>query len=274
MLNLSFRSLRAQTLAFCCSTVTIWTTPPALCHEFWIEPEKYQVFSGTSFSAGLRNGQMFQGARLPYLPERIARFDIVQNGQITAYRGRMGDMPALLLDDLQPGLLIALHETTTDDITYDTLENFAEFGREKGNSDLTQWHQARGLSEKDITEHYSRHTKLLVGVGHGLGSDRSFGLETEFVALTNPYETSKDFLPVQLLYLGAPQPMTQVEVFERDPDDMVRSFVLRSDKTGRLSVPVQSGHRYLLNAVIFRPAPPTSAAVWETLWASMVFAMP
>ena len=277
MLNLLFRPF--VFLHFCLASLLV-PVQPALSHEFWIEPEKYQVDSDGSLKAGLRNGQLFKGARLPYFNHRIRRFETVQNDNVTPYAGRMGDMPALVLEDLTSGLLVALHETTPDLITYENWEKFASFAQTQGFDDIQNRHNARGLPKSNFGEHYTRHAKLLVSVDHGEGSDRAFGLETEFVALQNPYTLavpeadSPALLPVQLYYKGQPRPHAQVEVFERSPNDTVQRRLLRTDATGIVPIPVRAQHRYLLNSVVLRPLEDNANAVWETLWASLVFAIP
>lgn len=217
---------------------------------------------------------MFTGARLPYLDHNIARFDIVQHDKITPYAGRMGDLPALRLPNVQSGLLIALHETTPDDITYDSFEEFEAFARDKGLGELRDLHLARGLPLAGFVEHYSRHTKLLVAVGDGAGTDRAFGLEGEFVVQANPYTSTLSSLPVRLLYQNKPRQEVQVEVFEKHSDGTVNKFLALTDKDGLVEVPVIKGCRYLLNAVILRPSPAETGAVWQTIWASLVFAIP
>lgn len=252
----------------------LFGTGPALCHEFWVEPEKYQVFSDASLTADLRNGQMFNGARLPYLDHRIARFDIVQQDIVTPYEGRLGDMPALTLKNVPPGLLIVLHETTPDDITYESFEAFETFASHKGLGPVRARHLERGLPLSGFVEHYSRHTKLLLPVEHGQGEDRAFGLESEFVVQANPYTTPLTHLPVRLLYQNTPRHAAQVEIFEKDPDGTVNVTLALTDADGLAQVPVKPGYRYLLNAVVLRPSPSETGAVWQTVWASLVFAIP
>lgn len=278
MANASIRSVRSILLvALCLATLSLGAAP-ALSHEFWIEPEKYQVNSDDTLRAGLRNGQMFKGARLPYFANRIRRFETMQNGQSTPYLGRMGDMPALVLDDLQPGLLIALHETSPDLITYKTWEKFASFAKNQGFGDVQAAHRQRGLPDTGFVERYSRHAKLLVAIDHGKGADRAFGLETEFVALHNPYTldmtAATATIPLQLNYQGVPRAHAQVEVFERAPDGTVKSSLTTTDASGLVQITVHARHSYLLNAVVLRPVEGDAKAVWETLWASMVFAIP
>jgi len=253
----------------------VLTTLPALSHEFWIEPQKYQVDSGQPVIADLRNGQKFTGSKLVYFARRTQRFDIMQADQVTPYQGRMGDLPAFQLDQIGDGLLVISHETVPETLTYDTWEMFQAFVTHKGLTDILQRHQARGLPEQDFTETYSRHAKTLIAIGDGIGADSRQGMETEFVALANPYTDDLSLgMPVQLIYQGQPRTETQVEVFERDPDGSVSIFLHHTDTQGHALIPVKTGHTYLLDAVVIRPAPDAGGPVWETLWAALTFAVP
>lgn len=253
----------------------ILTTLPAVSHEFWIEPQKYQVESGTPVIADLRNGQKFNGTKLVYFARRTRRFDIIQDNQVTAYQGRMGDLPAFQLDQTDNGLLVLTHETVPETLTYETWETFKAFTEHKGFSNIIQRHQARGLPENNFTETYTRHAKALIAIGDGVGSDSLQGMETEFVALANPYVDDITLgLPIQLFYRGGPRAETQVEIFERAPDDAVKVFLLHTDVNGKVLIPVKSGHTYLLDAVVLRPAPIGGEPIWESLWAALTFAVP
>ncbi len=138
-------------------------------------------------------------------------------------------------------------------------------------------HADRGLPQTGFAESYTRHVKALVAVGSGEGQDRVIGLETELIALSNPYtDDLSGGLPVQLLYLGTPRADAQIEVFEKDVDS-VKVFTIRTDDTGVGVIPVKPGKRYLLDAVVLRGTgvdSPSEGAVWETLWAGLSFATP
>ncbi|NRB18605.1 MAG: DUF4198 domain-containing protein [Rhodobacteraceae bacterium] len=261
---------------FCLGLVgLILSTLPALSHEFWIEPQKYQVESGAPVLADLRNGQNFSGANLVFFARRTRKFEITQGGQTTAYQGRMGDLPAFQLDQADPGLLIITHETTPQTITYDSWEKFQTFADHKGFADISLRHQARGLPEQGFAETYTRHAKSLISVGDGIGSDKILGLETEFVALANPYTDDLSLgLPVRVYYLGAPRSDAQIEIFERGPDDVVLVSLQRTDAQGVALIPVKPGHTYLLDAVVLRPSRQSTGPVWETLWAALTFTTP
>ncbi|NIZ60854.1 DUF4198 domain-containing protein [Sedimentitalea sp. CY04] len=253
----------------------MFSTQPTLSHEFWIEPQKYQVETEEPVIADLRNGQNFSGANQVFFARRTKRFDFTQGKQTKAYRGRMGDLPAFQLDSAQAGLLIISHETAPETLTYDTWEEFQTFIDLKGFPNATQLHQARGLPKQGFSETYTRHAKSLVAVGNGKGEDTLLGMETEFVAGANPYtDDIRSGMPVTLYYLGNPRPYAQFEVFERHPSGHVRVFTQSTDTGGKAFIPVQPSHTYLLDAVVLRPAPETEEPVWETLWASLTFATP
>jgi len=135
--------------------------------------------------------------------------------------------------------------------------------------------QARGLPDNGFIEIYTRYAKALVGVGDAQGADAETGMETEFIALTNPYtDDPTKGMAVQLLYQGKPRANTQIEIFERDTENNVVVTYARTDTQGQALIPTLAGHTYLLDAVVLREPVSGSDAVWETLWAALTFAVP
>ncbi|MGR3759361.1 DUF4198 domain-containing protein [Roseobacteraceae bacterium NS-SX3] len=247
----------------------------ASAHEFWIEPEKYQVAEGAQVSAQLLNGQMFKGAKIPYFPQRTRRFEVTEGGSSRENTGRMGDLPALQFIPQAAGLLTIVHETEPDTLVYESWTKFQAFADEKGFAGIRARHTARGLPESGFTERYSRHAKALIAVGQGEGRDGARGMETEFVALANPYTgPAAVSLPVLLLYQDAPRPGARIDVFERTAEGAVTRTRTQTGADGIARITVKPGRSYLLDAVVLRPAPDGSGAVWETLWASLTFAIP
>lgn len=244
-------------------------------HEFWIEPDLYQVDSGALVVAQLRNGEKFEGVALGYFDRRTTRFERVTDGKATPIAPRIGDIPAINVTPDQDGLMILIHETAPSTLSYKSWAKFRAFADHKGFDDIERRHADRGLPTDAFKENFTRHAKALVGVGDGPGSDRAFGLETEFVAGANPYiDNLTDGFPVLLHYRGAPRLNAQIEMFEKTPDGAVTVTLHRTDDKGRARLPVKPGHSYLLDAVVLRPAPESDDAVWETLWATLSFAVP
>lgn len=263
---------------FVCATLLC--APMAFAHEFWIEPSEFQVKSDTPFVADLSNGQLFAGTRQSFFEDRNTRLDVTMGERTAPITGRMGDRPAIQLPaPAQNGLMIITHEAAPSTITYTEWAKFLKFVAHKDFKDAAATHAARGWATEKFTETYTRHSKSLVAVGRGEGSDRELGLQTEFVALDNPYSVDFDgTLDVSLLYQGAPRSDAQIEIYARDAADAVTVTITRTDENGLAAIPLQAGMTYMLDAVVLRPAKgaTTVAAgpVWETLWASMTFAMP
>lgn len=253
--------------------------PAATAHEFWIEPEQYQIEPEAAFAAYLRNGEQFKGVSLAYFESRFTRFEMISGKTVLPVEGRLGDSPALQGRAPGNGLLIVVHETTPQNVTYRDWEKFLKFTRHKDFPSAAADHEARGWPKDRFRESYTRHVKTLIAVGDGAGTDNDFGLKTEFIALENPY--APDFagpMRVALRYEGQPRTDAQVEVFDRAPDGTVDVTFYRTDAAGEAEIPVSPGHEYLFDAVVLRPSPTAGssedAPLWETYWAALTFAVP
>lgn len=248
---------------------------PAAAHEFWIEAGDYTPPSGAAITGQLKNGQEFTGKNQVYFRSHFTRFDMVRGDRVLPVEGKGGDLPALAMVPPEDGLWSVVHETTPRSVVYESWDKFEAFAAHKDFPDIRARHAARGLPETEFTESYTRHVKALIGTGDAEGADADTGMETEFVALLNPYTDSMAAgLPVRLLYQGAPRGDAQVEIFDRAPDGGVTISTTRTDAAGLAVITVAPGHVYLLDAVVLRPAPEGSRGVWETLWAALTFAVP
>ncbi len=250
----------------------------AIGHEFWISPETYQLQSGDAIQADLRGGQKFSGGPFGFLPQRFARFDLVQGDQIVPVQGRIGDRPALNMAAPGDGLWIVVHETTDSKITWDEWEKFAGFVSHKKLGTALIDHKSRGLPDTGFSETYRRFAKSLVAVGAGDGTDQPVGMRTEIVALNNPYtdDLTAGFA-VQVLYQGAPRIDAQIEVFAKDSSGDVTVSTVQTDLNGQAIIPVSPATEYLLDAVLLLPLEPDAsqaAPVWESLWAALTFRTP
>lgn len=177
----------SRVLAGAALTVLAAGFHPVLAHEFWIEPQRFQVNSNASLQADLRNGQRFDGIDLAYFDHLVARHEVVQDGKVQAVAARMGDLPAFQLPPLPEGLAVLVHQTRPARLLYTDWAAFETFLRHKDLAWAIADHRNRGLPETRFFETYTRHAKSLVAVGHGRGADRLRGLEIEFLALANPY---------------------------------------------------------------------------------------
>lgn len=246
-------------------------------HEFWIDPATHDLPPGGTLEADLRVGEGFRGSPQSYLPRNFTRFEVVSGDRQRPVEGRLGDIPALAMEDLPAGLAVVVHETTGRDLTWSEWERFLGFAEHKDLGDVTAMQAARGLDQEDVREEYFRYAKALVAVGDGRGADARMGLATEFVALANPYtdDLSEGFA-VQLWLGDGVRAHEQVEMFEHTPDGDVTVSLHRTDADGIARLPVRRGHRYMIDAVALQPVEPVvqDGPEWRTLWANMTFAVP
>lgn len=251
----------------------------AKAHEFWIDPEAHQLAPGTEIVANIRVGQAYKGSALSFLPPQFRRFDYEIGDQFAPVPGTIGDRPAVAMQSPGEGLLVLVHETGDQIVNYSEFSKFVKFVIHKDAAWVVREQREAGIPQERFREVYSRYAKSLVAVGEGAGQDRVFGLETEIVALENPYTGDmSDGIDVELLYQGAPRVGTQIEVFEKAADDSVVITTVMTDEAGRATVPVTPGHRYMLDAVVLRRPSPELAeeknAIWESLWANLTFEVP
>ncbi|WP_298295312.1 DUF4198 domain-containing protein [uncultured Litoreibacter sp.] len=246
-------------------------------HEFWIEPLAYQLQPGGEIKAELKVGQEFSGSSYPYRPSQFERFDMVQGDTVTQVVARIGDTPALNTTTDANGLLVVVHETADNRLTYTEFAKFEKFVAHKAFPDAIAQHDARGLSREKFVESYRRYAKALIGVGDGAGSDTAVGLKTEIVALANPYTDGISEMPVRVLLDGAPRVGTQVELFDKAPNGDVTVTLYQTDENGEATFPVTQGHAYLVDAVWAEALPNNDTekgAVWKTHWAALTFMVP
>jgi len=270
------KSLFTAVCAFVCAAQVL-LSGAAQAHEFWIEPQAYQIAPGDTALASFHVGQDFKGPTFIYVPRRSVRFEQVAAGTQSEVAATVGDNPAFQLPSAPEGLLIVAHEAAAQTLAYKTWDKFQTFVDHKDFGDVRRAHADRGLPEEGFRESYSRFAKALIGVGAGAGTDRVLGLETEIIAQANPYtDDMSDGLPVLVMLDDAPRANVQLELFEKAADGAVTVTLHRTDDSGIAILPVRSGHSYLVDAVTLQPRDPAQApgVAYHSLWAALTFAVP
>ncbi|WP_375186141.1 DUF4198 domain-containing protein [Pseudooceanicola sp.] len=244
-------------------------------HEFWLEPKNFQGSPGETVEIDLRNGQDFRGQEMSWYDPRIARAQVVRDGKSEDYQGRPGDLPGMTVE-LGNGLTEVAYASRMSRLTYDSWEKVMSFTTEKDIADFAARHAARGFPQEGVTEGYWRFSKtLLSGGADGTGSDT--GMETEFIALSDPYAPGADSIRLQLIYQGARRPDAQVEMWEKRAGDVSKTLH-RTDDAGHVTLPLRPGSVYMVDAVILREPASDRAreagVMWESLWANLTYAVP
>lgn len=253
-------------------------TAPALSHEYWIEAGKFQPPAGKEVTADLRVGSDLSGEVFPWLKQSFKSVALwPPEGEAVPLTGRAGDLPALRLAPEGEGLFRVAVETTPSFVIFEEMEKFAHYLDYEGFPEVLEAHRARGLPETGFGERYTRNARALLQVGPVVEgqTDAPTGMPLELVAEANPYSGAAE-IPVRLYWQGEPLANVQVALFHAAPDaprpDGVTRTLFRTDADGRVTVPLQGAGLHLLSAVRIEPLEDSSAAVWQSWWASLSFA--
>ncbi|MBT8411939.1 MAG: DUF4198 domain-containing protein [Octadecabacter sp.] len=250
---------------------------PAQSHEFWIEPLNYQIAPEGMMQAELVNGQFFEGSKLAYLPQRFLNFDMSSGMRRQPVENRLGARPALDNAPFGDGLHVISYTSQMATVNYSEWDKFLAFAEHKAFEGIEAAHDARGLPRDGFDEGYWRLAKTLIGVGNAAGSDFRTGLITEFVALDNPYtDDVSGGMRFQLFYRDDIRANAQVELYQKPAEGGETVITIhQTDAEGIVTVPVEPGYSYLVDAVVLRVPTEQQMAntgiVWETLWASTTF---
>lgn len=243
-------------------------------HEFWIEPEQFQLQTGDKLTAHIKVGQNMIGDNLYYLPNQFQSFAIHYGKQTSPIKSRLGDLPAVSQTIDQPGLHILAYVSTNSELIHKEPEKFMQFLEYEGIEWVNAAHQKRGLPKSGFSEAFQRFAKSLIQVGNAHAQDKPLGLPFELILLNNPYTQKKQAIQVQLLWEGQPLPNAQINVFKRDDQQTTRQ-TFRTNQQGRASISHQNAKGvYLLNAVhMIEPPAEMTGIAWKSLWASTTFAI-
>lgn len=255
---------------------------PAHAHEFWLEPQDYSVAVGEDIVADLRNGEAFKGGTYPYIDEYFTRFDVITRKGASPVPGRRGDYPALTMKATSGGLHVFAYASTDNNLVYAKYEKFANFVNGKDLSWVLEDHATKGFPTAKIKEWYYRYAKSLVKVGSGAGRDVLVGMPIELVAEINPYSSDAD--PRFRLYRnGTPMADFEVQIWNFPPraednetagPPKATETKLRTDATGRVTIPRGDGGEFLVNAVeMIEPdaAQKVQGVHWVSIWATTTY---
>jgi uncharacterized GH25 family protein len=245
-----------------------------LAHDFWIEPASFQPQAGQVVGLALKVGQDFRGDPVPRNPELIEKFVMVSRAGEKPVEGVTGRDPAGIVRIADPGWLVVGYRSKPSSIELPA-DEFEHYLKEEGLERIIAARAAKGDSRTPSKEIYSRCAKSLLdanGAGAG-GYDRALGMRLELVPEKSPKEVGGGrSMPLRLLFEGKPLAGALVSAINREnPEKRVSA---RSDASGRVTFDLTPAGVWLVKAVHMAPAPPSSAADWESLWASLTFEIP
>lgn len=240
----------------------------------WIEPHDFRLAANAEIVADMRVGQRMKGYTLPYVEPDIKRIGIVDPERRRPLPGTMGDMPAIRVTPVTPGLQVLFYESRAERLVWAEFAKFEAFAIDEGLAWVLDAHRRRGLPASKFQEAYTRCAKALVQTGDALaGADAEIGLTAELVAKANPYAlTTGDTLPVRALWRGEPYAGAQIRVFRRQQGAAEATYIdVRTNEAGEAQVPLDGPGVYLLSTVQMTEGHEKPVDSWHSWWASLVF---
>lgn len=252
----------------------------AMAHEFWIEPETFQVAASDHLAWTLMVGHAADRQLSPIPNSRITSFGLI------GPRGHARDLRVALPESASGGAGAA----TLDGIGTHMLFLGTDYGATSRlparlfnahakREGLTLALRDRNVSERmsgDRVERYGRHAKAIVRSGADGSADpswvtRPIGLKLEIVPELDPSSLPRHaLLPVRILFEGRPLPGALVKL--TDLDAHARPVARgRTDEEGRALFRVPHDGRWLVHVVWAKRANPDRDFDFETSFSSLSF---
>ena len=254
----------------------ILVATPLAAHDFWIQPQRFQVAVGAPYAATFQVGHGAARQRWG-ASERIVQLDAMFGGRRRNLRPQIRtDGPADLVTSFAaPGLhVIALQSN------YAASElpaiRFNDYARLEGLSLVTAARTRAGTTGKPGRERYSRRAKMLVQVGAQSAANqalatRPIGLKLEIVPARNPYALgATQMLPVHVLYKGKRLAGATVKLTSLEADEKPVATAI-TDRAGRATFRVPPVGDWLVNVVWSEPVQGDAQVEFDTTFSSLTF---
>ncbi|MBA2771761.1 MAG: DUF4198 domain-containing protein [Sphingomonas sp.] len=249
---------------------------PALAHDFWIQPLRFQVEPGAALPVTFQVGHGKFRERWSNNDRITLLGDFFQGSR----RDRRGDLrssgPADLVTSFAPAGLHVLGMQSNYSFSELPAVRFKDYAKEEGLALILAARERGRTTNKAGRERYSRRAKALIQVGQQTASGqalatRPIGLKLEIVPDRNPYALGANrMLPVHVLYNGRRLPNATVKLTNLRSDERPVAVAV-TDRQGQARFRVPASGEWLLNVVWGEPVTNDPRADFDTTFSSLTF---
>ncbi|MEO7411658.1 MAG: DUF4198 domain-containing protein [Sphingomicrobium sp.] len=248
---------------------------PAVGHDFWIQPIRFQVDPGTPIAATFQVGHGKFRDRWNNNQRIVALNDFLRGvPRDLRPQLRNGASYDLATSGAAPGLHVIAMQSN-----YATSElpaiRFNDYAREEGLAPILAARKAGGNNNAPGRERYSRRAKALVQVGPVTASNQAFatraiGLKLEIIPDLNPYALGANrMLPVHVLYEGRRLPNATVKLTNLGADERPVAIAV-TDRAGRARFRIPTSGAWLINVIWSEPVRDPNVE-FDTTFSSLTF---
>ncbi len=245
----------------------------AQAHDLYLMPEKFVVSRGPLVVA-LHDGDAFPESEVPMAIQRLRDGRIWNHGSFTELNNPRVDRTRVLTDSTVAGegSLLISGRTSPNFIQLEPKE-FLAYLKEEGLQHVIDRRVANKSTDKPGRERYSKFFKAIILSGKPDDGYRQIAGHTiEIVPGADPNRLRAGAdLPVQVLFQAKPTAGLQVEVAWAGPGGQETKIIGRTDKDGRVTVPLPKPGKYRLHTLLMEPCAEPALADWESSWASLTF---
>ncbi len=272
-----FRRFRRHTIGLM-ATTALACAPAVSAHDFWLQPDTFQVAPGATTTMSLQVGHGGNRQKSLMTADRVTRFDSFSIGSHLDRRPelKLGDANVdTILHFPKTGLQLLVFETNG---TYSDLPDirFNDYIAFEGMTPALELRQKTRTTTADGKEVYSRRAKALIQVGPYNKSDdaiamKPVGMSLEIVPLANPYAPAfRGELRVRIYYYGKPVAGATVMMNNLQFDDRPTQ-IIKSDAQGNATLTIPRIGEWQANVVWTKPITGDPKADYETMFSSLTF---
>ncbi len=254
---------------------------PALAHEYWLAPARYDVRPRQPVELGAFAGTGFRGERKPWSSVRCVRFVARAERTLDLTRGAApGEDVWARFAPADDGGAMLVFESGFIPIELPAAQ-FDAYLAEEG-LHLALAARRRAGTHVAGRERYRRCAKAWLSGRDAARATKPIGLPLEIVPLASP--GSGPALRVRVLANGKPLPGARVKSWRsplgpagepRDPaarDSVAIASESATDERGEATVACAAQGEWLVSVVDMRPCRDRAVADWESTWSSLTFA--
>jgi len=246
-----------------------------LAHDLYLMPTNFHPQPDQSFVIAFHNGDDFPTSQAAPRLERMINPRLLAKGKSIPLTNLRPEGPKMLADAKidAPGTWVVALQSKPNGIEL-APASAKSYLEHEGLTHVLQYREKHNETNAPSRERYSKYVKSILQSGL-LTEDYklSTGAIIEFIPESHPYALKPGAsLPVQVRFRGKPAADLQIEAAWLAKDGKAeRKPIGRTDKRGRLSVPISAAGTWKLHTVLMERCQDQTAADWESFWASLTF---
>ena len=274
------RPVVSLVLAIACAAAA---ATPALAHQFWLSPSRYDPSRGQVVEVGAVAGTGFRGERKPWSPPNARR--LVARAAKTidvAGAATIGQDAWIRFAPSDAGGALLAYESAFTPIALPAAAFDAYLADEGLDAPLAaRRHAPPGVPGR---ERYRRCAKLWLAGGDAARATAPLGLPLEIVPLALPGAAAS--LRVRVLWNGRPLPGALLKTWRAElapggapaevatRDSIAVAWQGRTGADGEVTLPCARPGEWLASVTTMVPSADRAEADWESTWASLTFLRP